>query len=277
MSTLSHLHLSVTLCALAFIFMAGPLLAASGIERKAFGQGSATEPPVDEFILTNNNGASVSVISYGAIVTRLVMPDKFGKLGDVVLGFDNLKQYQEQTSYFGACIGRVGNRIAHGVFSVDNVRYCVPINNGPNHLHGGFKGYDKHIWAAEPAMTPDGPSVRFHLVDQGSDEGYPGNVTVTVIYTLTGDNALKIQYYATTDKATPINLTNHSYFNLKDGGKSSIANHILKLYADSYTPVDENLIPTGEIAPVKGTPFDFTSRQGDGQGPGGHRRQAGGL
>jgi aldose 1-epimerase len=229
---------------------------AGPIEEKPFaGSGDS----VIEYTLTNSNGASAQIINYGATVTRLLVPDKDGKLGDVVLGFDNLKQYEDQSPYFGAVVGRVGNRIAKGIFSIQGVRYCVPVNNGPNHLHGGFKGYDKRIWASESAMTADGPSVRLTLTDPDGTEGYPGTVKVTAIYSLTGDNALKIQYFATTDRATPINLTNHSYFNLKDAGKSSIADHVMKIYADNYTPVDDTLIPTGQIAPVKGTPIDFTS------------------
>lgn len=234
------------------------------IQRRDFGVTKEGEP-VDQYILTNGTGASVSLITYGAIVTNLVVPDKNGVLGDVVLGFDNIGQYETQSPYFGAIVGRVGNRIAHGEFTIDKVKSCVPINNGPNHLHGGFKGYDKRVWKADAAMTADGPSVRFMLTDPDGTEGYPGTVTSTVIYSLTSGkdtdgaySGLKIQYYATTDKPTPINLTNHSYFNLKDAGKSSIAGHIMKVYGDKYTPVDATLIPTGEIASVKGTPIDFT-------------------
>jgi aldose 1-epimerase len=228
------------------------------IEKKSFGS-TADGLAVDQYILTTDKGASASVITYGATLTRLQMPDQTGKLGDVIVGFDNVNQYQNQTAYFGATIGRVGNRIARGLFSIDKQRFAVPVNNGPNHLHGGFKGYDKRIWDAESAMTTNGPGVRFTLVDPDGDEGYPGTVRVTVIYSLSNDNTLEIQYYATTDKATPINLTNHAYFNLKDGGASGIGDHIMKAYADHYTPVDDTQIPTGEIAPVKGTPIDFTS------------------
>ncbi len=144
------------------------------------------------------------------------------------------------------------------MFRLDNRPYAVPVNNGPNHLHGGFKGYDKRIWNAETAMTTNGPAVRFTLTDPDGDEGYPGTVSVTVIYSLSADNTLEIQYYATTDKPTPINLTNHSYFNLKDAGKSDIGKHVLKIYAHYYTPTDATLIPTGQIAPVQGTFMDFT-------------------
>ena len=142
-----------------------------------------------EYTLTNAKGASAQIINYGAIVTRLVVPDRDGKLGDVVLGFDNFKQYVDESPYFGAVVGRVGNRIAKGMFSIQNVRYCVPVNNGLNHLHGGFKGYDKRVWAGETAMTADGPSVRLTLTDPDGTEGYPGTVKVTVIYSLTGDDA----------------------------------------------------------------------------------------
>lgn len=220
---------------------------------------TADHQPVEEYTLTNGKGASLSLITYGATLTRLLVPDREGRIGDVVLGCDELWQYEEQAAYFGAAIGRVANRIAGGQFSVDQTRYTVPINNGPNHLHGGFKGYDKQIWSAGGAVTADGPSVRLTLVDPDGAEGYPGTVNVTLIYTLTADNALKIQYYATTTKPTPINLTNHSYFNLKDGGRGGIEGHVMKVYANAYTPSDNALIPTGEIAPVKGTPLDFTN------------------
>lgn len=230
----------------------------ASIDKDSFGTTSDGQA-VDRYTLTNDKGVSAEIITYGGIITRLRVPDKDGHLGDVVLGFDNVEKYEEQSPYFGALIGRVANRIAAGTFFVDHRRYCVPINNGPNHLHGGFKGYDKRIWTADAAMTADGPSLRLKLVDADGDEGYPGQVNVTVIYSVTGDNALKIQYYAMCDKATPINLTNHTYFNLKDAGASSIGDHILKIFATHYTPVDSTLIPTGAIVPVKGTPLDFTS------------------
>jgi aldose 1-epimerase len=254
-TSLTTLLLLVLAWALACI---SPAWAGSSIDVKSFGK-TYDDTPVQQYTLTNGAGLSVRIITYGAAVTNLMIPDREGKLGDVVLGFDNLTQYENESPYFGAIIGRVGNRIAHGIFSVDHTRYCVPINNGPNHLHGGFKGYDKRVWNAEPGMTADGPSLRMTLIDADGDEGYPGTMKVTVIYSLTGDNALKIQYYATTDKATPINLTNHTYFNLNNGGASTIERHVLTLMADAYTPVDATLIPTGEIAWVKGTPIDFTS------------------
>jgi aldose 1-epimerase len=226
------------------------------IERKPFGTTLAGEA-VHQFTLTNAAGASATLIDYGATLTRLQVPDKNNQPGDVILGFDDLRQYEDQSPYFGATVGRVANRIAHGLFSVDQQRYAVAVNNGSHHLHGGFKGYDKRIWTADTAMT-EGPSVRFTLLDPDGCEGYPGNVRVTVIYCLTHDNAIKIQYFATTDKPTPINLTNHAYFNLRDGGGSSVLENVLQANADFYTPVDADLIPIGRIAPVNGTPFDFT-------------------
>jgi aldose 1-epimerase len=196
------------------------------IESKAFGVTSDGKE-VTQYTLTTGKGGVAKIITYGAIVTDLIVPDKDGKMGDVVLGFDNLKQYEEESPYFGAVVGRVGNRIAKGMFSIQGSEYCVPVNNGPNMLHGGFKGYDKRVWTADAAMTANGPSVRLQLVDADGSEGFPGTVKITVIYSLSPDNVLKIQYFATTDKATPINPTNHSYWNLKDAGKSTIANHVL--------------------------------------------------
>src|SRR5271170_3929426 len=207
----------------------------------------------------------MTVLTYGGIITQLSVPDKDGKLGDVVLGLDNIDQYETQSPYFGAIIGRYANRIANGEFKLDDVTYKLATNNGPNTLHGGFKGYDKCIWAAETAITADGPSLRLSLVDPDVSENFPGTVRISVIYTLTADNTVKIQYFATADKPTPINFTNHSYFNLKDGGRSSIFGHILQVEADNYLPVDSTSIPTGQIAPVKGTPIDFTSAKPIGQ------------
>jgi aldose 1-epimerase len=246
--------LALTVCLAALAASA----TGASIQSKAFGT-TANGEPVTQYILTNNNGSSASLITYGATLTRLQVPDKSGKLGDVVLGFDNLKQYEEESPYLGATVGRVANRIAHGLFSIGNRQYALAINNGPNHLHGGFKGYDKRIWNAEANMTTNGPGVRFTLTDPDGDEGYPGTVKVTAIYSLSNDDMLEVQFFATSDQPTPINLTNHSYFNLKDAGKTDIGQHLLKVYAQHYTPVDDNLIPTGEIAPIKGTPIDFTS------------------
>jgi aldose 1-epimerase len=244
-------------CGILSVGFLSVVVRGASIEKGHFGKTSDGHD-VDRFILTNDKGVSAEVITYGGVVTRLRVPDKDGKLGDVVLGFDDIKKYEDQSPYFGAIVGRVANRIAGGIFSIDHHRYCLATNNGPNHLHGGIRGYDKRIWKADAVMTADGPTLKLSLTDADGDEGYPGQVSVTVIYSITGDNVLKIQYFATSDKPTPINLTNHTYFNLKDAGASSVGDHVLQLYASHYTPVNSTLIPTGEIATVKGTPFDFT-------------------
>ena len=214
--------------------------------------------PVKVYTLTNARGASARIMNYGAVLIQLKMPDKDGNMGDVVLGLDSVKPYEGTVPYFGATVGRYANRIAKGRFSVGGKSYKLAINNGPNSLHGGLKGYDKRVWKAVPLTTSSGPSLTLLLTDKAGTEGYPGTVNVSVTYTLRNDNTLRIVYNATTTKATPFNITNHSYFNLKDAGKSDIKGHYLHLYADRYTPVDGTLIPTGEIAPVAGTPYDFT-------------------
>ncbi len=217
------------------------------------------------YTLTNAKGASVQLINFGATITHLMVPDKTGKMADVVLGFDNLKQYETESPYFGCVAGRVANRIAKGTFEVDGTAYHLAVNNGVNALHGGLKGYDKRVWDGEEVASSDGSAVKFTLTDPDGTEGYPGTVKVSVTYTLTDANAIRIEYAATTDKATPINLTNHTYWNLQDAGASDIGNHILKLEADQYTPVDATQIPTGEIAAVKDTPIDFTTPKPMGQ------------
>ncbi|HVA44872.1 MAG TPA: aldose epimerase family protein [Pirellulales bacterium] len=213
---------------------------------------------VDQFTLTNDHGLTVKIINYGAILTSVRVPDKNGKPGEVTLGFDTLAPYLAGHPYFGATCGRVANRIAKGRFTLDGVEYKLATNNGPNHLHGGLKGFDKALWTAEPIDKPGAVGVRLSHVSPDGDEGYPGKLSVTVAYTLTDKNELKIDYTATTDKATPINLTNHTYWNLADGGKSDVLGHVLEIHADRYVPVDANLIPTGELKSVKGTPMDFT-------------------
>lgn len=254
---MSPLSMRCGAIAILSLIMATSTTFAANIESKAFGV-TMDNQQVTQYTLTNDKGASVSIMDYGATVTNLMVPDKNGKMGDVVLGFDNVKPYEMQTAYFGAIIGRYGNRIAHGIFHLDDTRYCLPVNNGPNCLHGGFIGYDKRIWASQAAITTNGPGVRFTLIDPAGDEGFPGTVKATVIYSLSDDNTLEIQYFATTDAPTPINLTNHSYFNLKDDGKTNIFDTQLKVFADRYLPVDDTAIPTGKIASVHGTPIDFT-------------------
>lgn len=242
----------------AAVISSAVAFAVSPIQKNKFGM-TTDGQPVYAYTLTNPSGASMTAITYGGIITQIKVPDKNGNIGDVVLGFDNVQQYENEATYFGAIIGRYANRIANGEFKLGDTTYKLATNNGPNMLHGGFKGYDKRIWAADTAFTADGPSVRFSLVDPAGTEGFPGTVHISVIYTMTTDDTVKIQYFATTDKATPINFTSHSYFNLKDDGRSPIFDHVLQVEADKYLPVDATAIPTGQIAPVKGTPIDFTS------------------
>jgi aldose 1-epimerase len=222
---------------------------------------------VDLYTLTNKHGMVAKITNYGATVTEIHVPDKTGKMDDVVLGFDNLKDYQGSGNpFFGTIAGRYANRIAKGKFKLDGREYTLATNNGPNHLHGGKKGFDKQVWKASTASSSDGPAVAFTYVSKDGEEGYPGTLTTTVTYTLTNDNALRIDYKATTDKATVVNLTNHSYFNLHGSGSGrDILDHALMLNADHYTPVDDTLIPTGEIKSVKGSIFDFTSPKPIGQ------------
>ncbi len=213
--------------------------------------------PVELYVLKNGQ-VTVKVMTYGAIITEIDAPDRNGKEGDVVLGFDSLEGYLGKHPYFGATVGRVANRIAKGKFTLNGQEYTLAVNNGPNSLHGGLKGFDKVVWKAEPISRPEGPSVKLTYRSPDGEEGYPGNLDVSVQFTVTGQNELKIEYTATTDKATPINLSNHSYFNLAGRTTEPVLGHELTLAADHYTPVNETLIPTGEIAPVAGTPLDFT-------------------
>ncbi|MDB5348831.1 MAG: mro [Planctomycetota bacterium] len=228
-----------------------------GVKKMDFGK-TADGTPVELFELTNG-GITAKVTSYGAILTELHAPDRDGKLADVVLGFDNLAGYLAGHPFFGATTGRFANRIAKGMFTLDGKDYTLAVNNGPNSLHGGLKGFDKKVWKSEDVSGKEGPAVKFSYVSPDGEEGYPGKLSVSVTYTVTADAAVKIDYAATTDKATPINLTNHSYFNLAGPASGAILGHEAMVAADTYTPVDETMIPTGEIAPVKGTPLDFTT------------------
>lgn len=206
------------------------------------------------YTLTNSRGVEARITNYGGTVVSLKTPDRGGQLADVVLGFDTLDGYLGPHPYFGALIGRYGNRIAKGKFALGGTTYTLATNNGPNALHGGIKGFDKVLWSAETAA---GASLVLTYISQDGEEGYPGTLNTKVTYTLTDDNALRIDYEASTDKPTVVNLTNHSYFNLKDTGASPILDHEIMIAASRYTPVDATLIPTGEIASVEGTPFDF--------------------
>jgi aldose 1-epimerase len=208
------------------------------------------------YTLVNKNGMKVSIMTYGATVVNLYAPDREGKFADVSLGFDSLKPYLTQSPYFGSIVGRYGNRIAKGKFTLDGKIYQLACNNGENHLHGGVKGFDKQVWKSEVIKSKQ-PSVRFTLRSPDGQEGYPGTLDTSVTYTLTNKNQLRIEYKATTDKPTVLNLTNHTYFNLAGAGNSNILNHKLKLNADRFTPVDATLIPTGELKKIDGTVMDF--------------------
>ncbi|HEX6070969.1 MAG TPA: aldose epimerase family protein [Longimicrobiaceae bacterium] len=212
---------------------------------------------VTQYTVTNANGVEMKVINYGGIISSLRVPDREGNLEDVVLGFESLDGYVAEHPYFGAIIGRYGNRIAGGRFTLDGQTYQLPLNNGPNSLHGGEKGFDKVVWAAEPFENERGKGLIFTYTSPDGEEGYPGTLQARVTYTLTDANELIFDYHATTDKATPVNLTQHTYFNLAGDGAGSILNHEMMLNASRFTPVDSTLIPTGDLRDVEGTPFDF--------------------
>ena len=212
---------------------------------------------IDIVTMRNRSGIEMTVLTYGGVIATLRTPDRTGASDDIVLGFDDLASYADKSPYFGCLIGRYGNRIAKGRFMLDGKEYTLATNNGANHLHGGLKGWDKAVWLAEPSQDAKGVSVLLTHTSADGDEGYPGTVKARVRYTLTEDNRLIVDYEATTDKPTVINLTQHSYFNLAGAKAADILGHQLRLNAASYTPVDDGLIPTGEIAPVAGTPFDF--------------------
>jgi aldose 1-epimerase len=212
---------------------------------------------VSEFILGAPQGVSLSILTYGGIVRTLFVPDREGRLSDVVLGFDSLSGYEARHPYFGATVGRFANRIARGRFNLDGQDYSLAINDEPNHLHGGMKGFDRVIWRAETESSPEVVKVVLSYVSPDGEEGYPGEVSVKVSYALWRDNTIQIDYRATTSRPTPINLTNHSYFNLGGHNSGTILQHRLQLFADSYIPVDGTLIPLGGVESVRGTPFDF--------------------
>jgi aldose 1-epimerase len=262
MSLWSRISLSVTVIVLGYSSMttantnhsADNPQKAAPIAKSVFGQ-TQDGTAIEIYTLNNAHGASARVMTFGATLVDLNMPDRNGKMGDVVLGFDDLKQYLGKTPFFGVTVGRYANRIAKGKFTLDGKEYQLAVNNGPNSLHGGSIGFDHKVWTAEPKETPEGQSVRFTYVSRDGEENYPGTLTVHVTYTLTDNNELKINYEAETDKATVLNLTNHSYFNL--AGSGDILKYLLYINADKYTAVDGTLIPTGEIKSVVGTPLDF--------------------
>jgi aldose 1-epimerase len=228
-----------------------------------FGKTSAGEP-VELYTLTNSKGMQADITTYGGILVSLKVPDRGGKAGDVVLGFDTLDGYQSSPPppYFGALIGRYGNRIGGARFTLNGTEYKLAQNNGQNHLHGGLRGFDKVVWKAR---TPDARSLELTYLSKDGEEGYPGNLTAVVTYTLTENNELKLDYRATTDKDTVLNLTNHSYFNLAGQGEGDVLGHQITINADRFTPVDSGLIPTGELRSVEGTPFDFRQARAIGE------------
>jgi aldose 1-epimerase len=229
----------------------------SGVEKTDFGR-TRDGVPVEQYLLRNANGIVAKVTTYGATMTDLIVPDRDGRMASVVLGFDRLDGYLGEEPYFGSTVGRVANRIAGGTFELNGQTYKLATNNGPNHLHGGLKGFDKVVWRAEPHAGTDEPSVTFSYVSRDGEEGYPGNLSVSVTYTLTRQNEIRLDYTASSDKATPINLTNHSYFNLAGEGSGTILDHTLMIAADEFTEVDATLIPTRRM-PVRETPMDFTA------------------
>lgn len=227
-------------------------------ERAAFGK-TSDGTAVEKYVLRNSHGMEATVITYGGILQSLIVPDKHGKGADVVLGFDDVQGYQQNGSvYFGATIGRFGNRLAGGAFELDGKRYQVPKNDGDNSLHGGPQGFDKRVWKAQPSDGKDSVGVTLTYVSEDGEMGFPGTLKTHVTYSLNEQNELRIDYQATTDKPTVLNLTNHSYFNLAGAGNGDILQQVATLHAARYTPVTGKLIPTGELAPVAGTPMDFT-------------------
>ena len=236
----------------------GSLLAQSkqaGVEQKPLGTHDGR--PITLYKLTNSHGVEVDAMNYGGIILSIRVPDRKGQFADIVLGHETLEGYVPNPPYIGAVVGRYANRIANGTFTLDGKTYTLPKNDGPNTLHGGTtRTFDKVVWDGEPLKGKSG--VAFSYLSKDGEEGFPGNLKVKVTYTLTDGNALLIDYEATTDKSTPINLSQHSYFNLKGEGSGDILDHEIMINADRFTPVDKNLIPTGELRPVKGTPFDFT-------------------
>ena len=230
--------------------------APGSVTKQLFGKVPGSKE-VDLFTLINHSGITMKVATYGGRITSLLVPDKAGKVDDIVLGFDSLSGYLAENPFFGAVVGRYGNRIAKGKFEIDGTKYTLATNNGVNHLHGGVKGFDKVVWDATDFKTESAVGVKLHYLSHDGEEGYPGNLNITVTYTLSDDNQLTFDYSATTDKTTPINLTQHSYFNLAGNGDNKA--HELMISASKYTPVDSTLIPTGELRDVTGSPFDFTT------------------
>lgn len=252
--------------ALVFVLCAGvtsPLLAGTSqraearIDKRPFGQ-LPDGTTVDIYTLKNRNGLQVEITNYGGAVVTIRTPDRRGRMADIALGYAEPSGYVADTSYFGALIGRYANRIARGSFRLNGVEYQLARNNDPNHLHGGVRGFNKVVWQAREVVRKDGVALELTYLSKDTEEGYPGNLAVTATYVLSNANELRIEYGATTDKETVVNLTHHSYFNLAGAGAGDVLRHEVKINADRFTPVDETLIPTGELKAVKGTPFDFS-------------------
>jgi aldose 1-epimerase len=229
----------------------------SSMEKQSFGK-TEDGQQIDLYTLANKNGMKVTISNFGASVVSIIVPDKDGKIADVVLGYDDASGYESGKASIGATVGRYANRIAGGKFVLDGKTYTLPLNDGPNTLHGGIKGFNKHVWTAKDVSGATGQALQLTYLSKDGEEGFPGNLSAKVVFTLGSTNELKIDYSATTDKDTVINLTNHSYFNLSGQGEGDILGHELTIHASKFTPVDATLIPTGELRSVKGTPFDFT-------------------
>ena len=260
-------RVGVAVMAVVSMIAAAPLTASSAGDREHRDRPSVTKEPfgtlpdgrqVDIYTLRNSRRMEITILTYGGILQSIKVPDRRGRFKNVTLGFDNLTDYVERSPYFGSITGRYANRIAEGRFTLDNVEYELAINNPPNHLHGGDVGFDKRVWTVtDKPRSRDSVGLELSYTSPDGEENYPGTLETTVTYTLTNDNEIVMDYHATTDAPTIINLTNHAYFNLAGEGSGTIENHELQLKASRYTPVDETLIPTGELAPVAGTPFDF--------------------
>ena len=245
-------------------FAAAIAQAQAGVTKQSFGKTEAGEN-VDLYTLRNTNGVEAKITNYGGIVVSLKVPDRSGKFDDVVLGFNDLDNYLKPGPYFGALIGRYGNRIAKGRFTLNGVEYKLAVNNGENHLHGGIKGFDKVVWTGNELKTKAGPAVALTYLSKDGEEGYPGNLNVRVVYTLTNNNELRIEYSATTDKDTVTNLTHHSYFNLAGEGNGDILNTRVTINGNRFVPTDAGSIPLGELRKVSGTPFDFLTAHAIGE------------
>jgi aldose 1-epimerase len=244
------------LAAIAVTYAAPADPPAKKMNKQPFGKTKSGEA-VDLYTLANSKGMEATITNYGGVVVSLKVPDRSGRSADVVLGFDKFEGYLTDPPYFGAIVGRYGNRIAKGRFTLNGREYKLAQNNGENALHGGLRGFDKRVWTARDVSGAAGPALELTYVSKDGEEGYPGTLTSKVVYTLTDNSELKIDYTATTDKDTVVNLTNHSYFNLAGQGEGDVLGHLVQITADRFTPVDTGLIPTGELRPVSGTPFDF--------------------